>query len=460
MQTDNFVVDTMQLESLESREAPVGEGDVVLSVNQVSKRFCRNLKRSLFYGVQDIGTEVLGLSRDVEHLRPQEFWALKDVSLELRRGEAVGLVGANGAGKTTLLRIISGLIKPDTGSVEIWGRVAPLIALGAGFNPILTGRENIYVNMAILGLSQQEIEERFERVIEFAEIGEAIDSPVQSYSSGMAARLGFASAIFTEPDILLIDEVLAVGDAQFQAKCTRKLAELREKGTAFLLVAHNASVILATCQQAVYLALGKVIKSGETSKVVQDYESELLDQKVDIKSGIHFLPPKPESESSGLDMIYLLFRDEEGNIIDAPATGQNVSLCIGCKTKKRFEKLVPGINIQDLNDRSNLIFRSVLEFNSQNNNIVLSVDPGEIELRLNFYPLLLSPGKYNGWIGIHSQPLPNGLDYYQNYLFSVNNPDFEMLLTRNLFYQPRGWSCHISDELNDSIAHNSIVKNS
>ncbi len=179
--------------------------EVVLSVEGVSKKFCRDLKRSLFYGVQDIAGELTGVRQKSDRLRNKEFWALDNVSFELRKGEALGLVGKNGSGKSTLLRIIAGLIKPDLGTVKVTGRVAPLIALGAGFNPILTGRENIYANMSILGLSTKEIDEKFDDVVEFAEIGEAIDAPVQTYSSGMAARLGFASAIHTEPDILLIE---------------------------------------------------------------------------------------------------------------------------------------------------------------------------------------------------------------------------------------------------------------
>ncbi|MGL5878105.1 MAG: ABC transporter ATP-binding protein, partial [Xenococcaceae cyanobacterium] len=238
------------------------DNEVVLSVEGVSKKFCRDLKRSLLYAVQDIATELVGIRQKSEKLRRDEFWALKDVSFQVRRGEALGLVGPNGSGKSTLLRIISGLIKPDSGFVEIKGRIAPLIALGAGFNPILTGRENIYANMSILGLSKQEIDERFEAVLDFAEIGVAIDAPVQTYSSGMAARLGFACAIYTEPDILLIDEVLAVGDIKFRAKCYRRLAKLREQGTSFILVSHNSHSILSICESAIYLLKGKVVTVG------------------------------------------------------------------------------------------------------------------------------------------------------------------------------------------------------
>ena len=231
-----------------STEQPQQE-DVVLSVNGVSKKFCRDLKKSLMYGVQDIASELFGVrGSENDNLRKKEFWALQDVSFELRRGEALGLIGKNGSGKSTLLRVIAGLIKPDKGTVEVIGRVAPLIALGAGFNPVLTGRENIYANMSILGLAKEEIDDRFDEVVEFAEIGEAIDSPVQTYSSGMAARLGFSCAIHTEPDILLIDEVLAVGDINFKQKCFRRLHELIQKGTSFILVCLNSQSILFGCR--------------------------------------------------------------------------------------------------------------------------------------------------------------------------------------------------------------------
>jgi lipopolysaccharide transport system ATP-binding protein len=193
--------------------------EVLMSVQGVSKKFCRSLKRSLWYGMQDIVSELNPFEShtsevNVERhsiLRKDEFWAVNDVSFELRRGECLGLIGRNGAGKTTLLKMLNGLMKPDQGRIEIRGRVGALIALGAGFNPILTGRENIYVNGSVLGLTKREIDEKIEGIIDFADIREFIDSPVQSYSSGMQVRLGFAVATALEPDILLLDEVVIAG---------------------------------------------------------------------------------------------------------------------------------------------------------------------------------------------------------------------------------------------------------
>lgn len=370
-------------ETKEFSSAPSQNNEVVLSVKNISKRFCRDLKRSLVYGIQDIVGEVMCLRKDNTSLRAREFWALDNISFELRRGESVGLIGRNGAGKTTLLRIIAGLINPDAGTVKVTGRVAPLIALGAGFSPVLTGRENVYANMSILGLSKREIDDCFENVIAFAEIGDAIDAPVQTYSSGMAARLGFASAIHTEPDLLLVDEVLSVGDAQFQSKCTRKLAQLKANGTAFLLVSHSSALVLSSCQKAVYLAKGKMQSFGEVNSVVQSYETAPFHQFAGESGGKHVIPPKPESKNSVLDMTYLLFRNAAGEVIDAPTTGQSVSLCIGCQVKEPLENLVPFINVQDLNSRSNLTFNGVWAFGSHDDQVYLSVTPGEVEFRLD-----------------------------------------------------------------------------
>jgi ABC-type polysaccharide/polyol phosphate transport system ATPase subunit len=283
--------------------------EVLVRVEGVSKKFCRSLKKSLWYGVCDIASELnpfgrntgqstanknlttedtesteggaglrlsgqagaafsnpttSGLAGDSQNtslaraasnpcssgekaldarlstldsssgLRAGEFFAVKDVSFELRRGECLGLIGHNGAGKTTLLKMLNGLIKPDAGSITMRGRVGALIALGAGFNPILTGRENIYINGSVLGLSKKEIDAKIDEIIDFADVREAIDMPVQNYSSGMNVRLGFAVATTLEPDILIVDEVLAVGDAEFQKKCLGKMKDVAGHGRTIL----------------------------------------------------------------------------------------------------------------------------------------------------------------------------------------------------------------------------------
>lgn len=232
--------------------------DILVRVEGISKKFCRNLKRSLWYGVQDLATELWG--RPVGNrgeLRPDEFWAVRDVSFTLRRGECLGLIGRNGAGKTTLLRMLNGLIKPDTGRIEIHGRVGALIALGAGFNPVLTGRENIYVNAAVLGLSKKETDSKYEEIVAFAELGEFIDSPVKNYSSGMYTRLGFAVAAHLNPDVLLVDEALAVGDLPYTVRCLNRVSDLRKNGTAVIFVSHNEIQVREAAQQCMLFHHGR-----------------------------------------------------------------------------------------------------------------------------------------------------------------------------------------------------------
>ena len=240
--------------------------ETLIKVEGLSKKFCRDLKKSMWYGMQDIGRELTGSrhgNKDV--LRAEEFWAAKDISFELRRGECLGLIGHNGAGKTTLLRMLNGLIKPDQGLIEIRGKVGALIALGAGFNPILTGRENIYINAAVLGMSKQYVDSRIDEIIDFAELREFINAPVQSYSSGMSVRLGFAIAvILIEPDILLLDEVLAVGDIGFTIKCLNAVRRMTNE-SAVVFVSHNMQQISAFCTRVMLMSQGAVLIDSQTS---------------------------------------------------------------------------------------------------------------------------------------------------------------------------------------------------
>ncbi|TCK68810.1 lipopolysaccharide transport system ATP-binding protein [Winogradskyella wandonensis] len=246
------------------------DNDILISVEGLSKKFCKDLKTSLWYGIKDLFLGVTG-NRNNRELRPKEFWALKDINFQLRRGECLGLIGHNGAGKSTLLKILNGLINPDAGKVTIKGRVGALIELGAGFNPILTGRENIYNNGAVLGFTRNEIENKIEEIIDFSEIREFIDMPVQNYSSGMKVRLGFAIAAQMEPDVLIVDEVLAVGDVGFRIKCLNRISELLNK-CAVILVSHSMPQIARICTNGILLDKGKTsLLTNDVGLLVEKY---------------------------------------------------------------------------------------------------------------------------------------------------------------------------------------------
>lgn len=217
--------------------------DPVVQLEGVGKKFCRTLKRSMLYGLADIGRNLAGLSSRPSRLRRQEFWAVEDATFSLNAGETLGVMGPNGSGKSTILKMLNGIYWPDKGRITTRGRVGALIEVGAGFHPLLTGRENIHLNAAILGMKRNEVQKRFAEIVEFAGIGSFLDTPVKNYSSGMFVRLGFSIAVHCQPQLLLIDEILAVGDHGFQANCFRKIGELRRNGTAIILVTHNAHLV-------------------------------------------------------------------------------------------------------------------------------------------------------------------------------------------------------------------------
>ncbi|MEO8045887.1 MAG: ABC transporter ATP-binding protein [Nitrospirota bacterium] len=237
----------------------------------LSKKFGMTLRRSMAYGLKDSLSRLCGNRVPSNVLRSGEFWAVKDVSFELHRGESLGLMGINGSGKTTLLRILNGIFAPDVGQVVMRGRVGALVAVGAGFSPMLTGRENIYVNGALLGLGKRDIDRKLDEILAFADIGAFIDSPVKHYSSGMVVRLGFAVAAMCEPEILLIDEVLAVGDINFQKKCYDYLHRLKRDGTSIILVSHSVGAIWAICDKGLLLHEGQVRSSGSVEDVLRAY---------------------------------------------------------------------------------------------------------------------------------------------------------------------------------------------
>jgi lipopolysaccharide transport system ATP-binding protein len=281
-----------QTASRHSVDSPQVSNDVLIRVESVSKKFCRDLKRSLWYGMKDLGSELICRRHDEDELRKDEFWAVRDISFEVKRGECIALIGKNGAGKTTLLRMLNGLIKPDTGRIETRGRVGALIALGAGFNSILTGRENIHINAAILGFSRTEVKKKINSIIEFSELGDFIDSPVQHYSSGMFIRLGFSVAANFDPDILLVDEALSVGDLSFTVKCLNRIAELRRKGTCIVFVSHNELQVREAAQRCLLLNQGNA-QSFENIEVAFRAYGQLSETPVPIDPDVGFVHDGP-----------------------------------------------------------------------------------------------------------------------------------------------------------------------
>ncbi len=246
------------------------EENLVVRVENLSKKFTRNIKHTLIYGTIDVLKSMIGFKPNTAKLRRGEFWALKNINFDLKKGEVLGIIGENGSGKSTLLRLLTGIFPPDIGTVTIRGRIGALIAVGAGFNPHMSGYENIYLNGTILGATTSEIHDKIEEIVNFADIGEFIHAPVSTYSSGMRVRLGFSCAIHFTPEILLIDEVLSVGDLNFRQKCFRKIDEIR-KDTSIIFISHNMNQVQRLCDRVIVMDHGEIIFDGETSKGVSHY---------------------------------------------------------------------------------------------------------------------------------------------------------------------------------------------
>lgn len=281
--------------------------DVAISVRNVNKKFCRHLRRSMAYGIHDLVRNLVGIRPETNSLRRDEFWALHEINFEAKQGEILGIIGANGSGKSTLLRLLSGIFPPDQGAIAIRGRVGALIALGAGFHPHMTGRENIYLNGTILGMSRDEIDEKFDAIVDFSEIGDFLNAPVSTYSSGMRVRLGFAIAVHLEPQVLLVDEVLAVGDASFRAKSYERMLGLLEAGRTICFVSHDLMGIEAICHSVIWLDRGRVAMQGPTQEVIAEYRAQ---------QDRHFLARKTQEDQD-------TYRAETGEIVITSAETRN-----------------------------------------------------------------------------------------------------------------------------------------
>ena len=365
--------------------------EVLIKVDNVSIKFCRDFKKSLWYGLKDTATDIIHPTRRPQdsQLRPGEFWANQNISFEVKRGECLGLIGHNGAGKTTLLKMLNGLMKPDTGSIEIHGRVNALIALGAGFNPILSGRENIYVNGSILGLHKKEIDAKIDEIIDFAEIEDAIDAPVRTYSSGMQVRLGFAvAAILVQPDVLILDEVLAVGDMSFTIKCLNVVRQLVEH-SAVVFVSHNVQMVSQFCSDIMLLESGCIhTYTHNVSEGIEAYLSA-CDQTIELSGS-----GEVESEHE------YLWTEEKGQI-DQPRSvlsGDSMGIALTLRIAETVDQARVTIVLKDNSGRP---VSSYVAIDSFRNKLLLPA--GKHFCRFDLGGLELTPGKYHYVIIVESQ---------------------------------------------------------
>ena len=345
-----------------------------LIVNNLSKKFSRNLKRSLVYGGVDLFKKVFYNSNNNLDLRKTEFWALKNISFELKQGETLGIIGHNGAGKTTLLKLISGLLYPTTGNIQINGKLNALISLGIGFNPVLTGRENIFVCGTIMGYPIDLIKSKFDDIVSFSEIEDFIDSPIKNYSSGMMARLGFSIAVSIEPQILLVDEILAVGDLNFAIKCYRRINEFRSGGGSIILVSHSPYSIRANCNRVLWIEEGKKQKIGKTKEICDEYES-FSAQKDDVSSSKTFLD---KNYIKDLKLKY-------NKIIES---GSYFDLKILIESNKNIDNVIIAISF------FNLSGQNVIANNTKEIDFNVGLSKGKNQFSLEYDSLILNRGSY------------------------------------------------------------------
>lgn len=348
----------------------------IIRIDHVSKRFVVNKEKS-------IKDKVVNFRNANTH--KTDYWALKDVGFSIAAGESVGLVGPNGSGKSTLLKVIGGILAPDKGQVYLRGRVAALLELGAGFHPDLTGRENVYLNGAILGLSEEEIDREFENIVEFSGIAEFIDTQVKFYSSGMYVRLAFAVAVHSDPDILLVDEVLAVGDEPFQQKCMERIRQFQREGRSIILVSHSAEQIIDVCDRAVVLEQGKVIKM-DAARPAMRFLHERYQEAARIALGLHDgedvrMASIVSTETTSLDT------DENGDTYYA--SGDPLEFVIRVDVHRTLES--PALIVDLMTDRG----RHVLGLDTRHLPHQLpTLHEGPIDLRVSFPEPHIGGGTY------------------------------------------------------------------
>ena len=374
--------------------------DIVLDVENVWKVYCRNLKRAMWYGVRDLGREMTGQGHDrtVTKLRPGEFFAIKEANFQVRQGECVALIGPNGAGKSTMLKMINGLVRPDAGRISIRGKVAALIELGTGFNPILSGRENIYVNAAVLGIKKNEVDRIIDEIIDFAELGHVINDPVKTYSSGMRVRLGFSVAANLRPHLLIMDEVLAVGDVGFRMKCFAHLRNLIKQGVSIIVVTHAVTMLRRVATRSIVFGQGKIVFDGDLPTGSTVYEEMMNVQSPAAKK-------RDEKQVSGkakLEEITVL--NERGEPQLEFETEETLRLQIRLSAAERIR----GIRV--IAAICSPVHGKVASMSSAYQELKIDLEPGERTVTLEFPRLPLLIGAYHFNISLYG---PQQTDFFQ-----------------------------------------------
>jgi lipopolysaccharide transport system ATP-binding protein len=362
----------------------------IVKVEQLSKRYRIGARRASYATLRDSIAGTLrarfgGLRRNGNQ-EENTIWALKDVSFEVAKGEVLGVIGRNGSGKSTLLKILSRITEPTAGKVDIYGRVGSLLEVGAGFHPELSGRENIYLNGAILGMKRSEIDRKFDEIVAFAETEKFIDTPVKYYSSGMYMRLAFSVAAHLEPEILIVDEVLAVGDVRFQQKCLGKIENIARQGLTVVLVSHDMEAIRKLCRTAVLLNKGAVSSVGNAGAVVEKY----LDIHCETRSD-YSIPFNQEDDKPGY-AYRLIIESVNGAPISSIPVGQPWQIKVKARLKRQVEYFIAGLGLTTM---SGVPLRTTWSKPQ-------TLEPGSYEMVFREDNILLCPGRYFITIGLSS----------------------------------------------------------
>jgi ABC-2 type transport system ATP-binding protein len=351
---------------------------VAIGVDGIGKRFKRYRERP-----SSIKQRLLKFKVSWE-----EFWALQDVSFDVPNGSTMGLIGANGSGKTTLLKIMAGILRPSEGRVTTRGRIAALLELGAGFHPELTGRENVYLNASILGLSRKETDRVFDSIVEFAELQDFIDNQVKFYSSGMYIRLGFAVAVHVDPNILLVDEVLAVGDESFQRKCLDRMQQFQREGRTIVVVTHAADLVRSVCDQAVMLQQGRIHAAGPPDDVVREFHTQMLKQD---------LPYVGDQGTREVEIVSAELLRGDGSAGSSLEVGETLVIQVDIKSNEPVDDPVVSLALHDQHNR--------LVFETSTIEAGLEFPPfdGARRVRFRLHNLPFLDGKYWVTLGTHSR---------------------------------------------------------